>query len=116
MTDPTALKPVQVEQCDREAAAEYLYGFSPDNYVDHIKETKRGYFDATKCVQAFARHRLSTSNTHDELVSALEWIRDHARKLRGGTDDWFELVEFEAAAVNALARVQSLSLGDGDNG
>lgn len=33
---------------------------------------------------------------------ALERIRDRAIKMRKGTDDWFELVEFEADASEAL--------------
>lgn len=38
----------------------------------------------------------------ERLREALQWIRDHAIKLRKGTDDWFELVEIEAMATQAL--------------
>ena len=37
-----------------------------------------------------------------ELRVALQWVADHAKKLRKGTDDWFELVEFESIARTAL--------------
>lgn len=36
------------------------------------------------------------------LEKALSQIRDRAIQLRLGTDDWFELVEFELCASNAL--------------
>jgi hypothetical protein len=42
------------------------------------------------------------ADSHHRLVKALEAIRDRAIKLRKGTDDWFELVEIEAAATAAL--------------
>lgn len=41
------------------------------------------------------------------LVGALEKIKAHANKLRNGTDDWFELVEFEGMASQALASLPS---------
>lgn len=34
--------------------------------------------------------------------AALRWIMERAIKLRKGTDDWFELVEFEMFAQRAL--------------
>lgn len=41
----------------------------------------------------------------ERLREALERIRDRSQKLRKGTDDWFELVQFEALAVEALASI-----------
>lgn len=38
----------------------------------------------------------------DRLSEALQKIADRARALRHGTDDWFELAEFEAFATAAL--------------
>ncbi len=38
----------------------------------------------------------------DRLSEALQKIADRAAALRHGTDDWFELVEFETVARAAL--------------
>ena len=44
---------------------------------------------------------------------ALLWIAERAAKLRAGTDDWFELVEFEQFARAALSPTGK---GEGDHG
>ena len=54
---------------------------------------------------ALAERDAELAATKAELArmrEALERIKAHAIKLRNGTDDWFELVEFEAWASRAL--------------
>lgn len=40
------------------------------------------------------------------MTGALEAIKAHATRLRAGTDDWFEMVEFQAFADQGLAALK----------
>lgn len=37
-----------------------------------------------------------------ESIGHVKWIAEHCIRLRGGTDDWFDLTEIELFARNAL--------------
>ena len=92
----------RVTQADEEWAEEVA---SAANIV-----TNGGYYeiDIDAVTLVIARHRQSAEAASKAreaaLVEALERIKDHAIKLRKGTDDWFELVEIEAWANAALTK------------
>jgi hypothetical protein len=72
-----------------------------DRIVERVALRVMNHTDrSTPCIPAGEIRALLTLVERHQV--ALEKIRDHARKLRAGTDDWFELVEIEAMATHAL--------------
>lgn len=58
--------------------------------------------DKAKAITSALPALIAQAERVNALEAALKQIAKRAHKLRHGTDDWFELVEFEAVANAAL--------------
>ena len=102
LTDlPTTKLVGQVRRAIAFAKARWTAGEGADaDLIDlHYRQPHNRHM-AIALVEELELEQLIESNR--KMREALIWIRDRAIKLRKGTDDWFELVEFEGFARNAL--------------
>lgn len=70
MTD--TLKPTQVIQADREAAAQVYANFRDHDYATWIRRGENATGDADAIIQTFARHRATHDGEREALIEALE--------------------------------------------
>lgn len=59
MTAHPEPRPLEVEQCDRDAAARVYQNFRDPDYARWVSAGTNATGDADWCIQAFARHRLA---------------------------------------------------------
>lgn len=92
---------LQVEQCDREAAARFYEQCGSDPlFVSLVSWGRRD----TDLVQAFARHRLSARPVVSEREQIVAW-------LRGQIDEWATVGRCEGAAALEVA-TDAIERGD----
>lgn len=73
-----------VSQADRDAAAEYLYGYAPENLRSYIMAMANGQQDDAKAVQAFARHADKARQEEREICAKIAENFAAARPLGDG--------------------------------
>jgi len=82
----TTTDPLPVEQCDRDAAADFFATYDPDRaskgWLDNIRQGKLWKGEHPLAI-AMAQHRLATRPQHDEI----ERLRDDVRIWKGEAAD-----------------------------
>lgn len=71
------------------------------------KQARRRSSRSSETLEYLAADEIASLRARVEVMTgALEAIKAHATRLRAGTDDWFEMVEFQAFADQGLAALK----------
>lgn len=93
-------QPEQITEAEQLAVPDWMH-----QLASKIVLGRHGVGNAGVLIQrAFTERTADLVADNAKLREALGWIHDYAIKLRKGTDDWFDLVEIEAVASQALAQ------------